>query len=238
MTGRMSELAHHTLQLALDQLSEYNEGREAEIIANEDKLDIYEDRLGTYLVQISQHGVSMDDIRTVSRLLHAISDFERIGDHALNLQESAQELHEKALHFSGGAEKELRVLLEALMETVDKSFSSFRADSARAAMEVEPLEETIDRLTEEVRSRHVARLQSGECTIQMGFILNDLLVNIERISDHCSNVAVSVIEERRDHVAPHAYISEMKGGGDFNARVTANLERYRLPERSVPGGEA
>ena len=123
------------------------------------------------------------------------------------------------------------------MDTVDKSFSAFRSDSARAAMEVEPMEETIDRLTEEVRSRHVSRLQFGECTIQMGFILNDLLVNIERISDHCSNVAVSVIEEKRDHVDRHAYINKMKDGGDFNTRLAANLEKYRLPERSVPGTE-
>ena len=230
MAGRMSEMARRTLELSLQQLSEYSTAREAEIIANEDKLDIYEDRLGSYLVQISQHGVSMDDIRTVSRLLHAINDFERIGDHALNLQESAQELHEKALRFSGDAGQELQVLQAALIETVDKSFASFQADSARAATEVEPLEETVDRLTDEIRSRHVARLQRGECTIQMGFILNDLLVNMERISDHCSNIAVSVIEEKREHVDRHAYLSEMKDESDFNARLAANLKKYRLPE--------
>ncbi len=230
MTGRMSEMARHTLTLSLQQLWEYSAARESEIISNEDKLDIYEDRLGSYLVQISQHGVSMDDIRTVSRLLHAISDFERIGDHALNLQESAQELHEKALRFSGGAEQELQVLQRALMDIVDKSFASFQSDSARAATEVEPLEETVDRLTEEIRSRHIARLQSGQCTIQMGFILNDLLVNMERISDHCSNIAVSVIEEKREHVDRHAYLSEMKDQGDFNALLAANLQKYHLPE--------
>ena len=233
MSGRMSELARHTLNLSLQQLWEYSEAREAEIIANEDKLDLYEDHLGSYLVQISQHGVSMDDIRTVSHLLHAISDFERIGDHALNLQESAQELHEKALRFSGNAEQELQVLQAALMDTVDKSFASFERNSAHAATEVEPLEETVDRLTEEIRSRHISRLQAGQCTIQMGFILNDLLVNIERISDHCSNIAVSVIEEKRDHVDRHAYLSKMKDQGEFNALLSANLQKYKLPENDL-----
>ena len=161
MANRMGELAHKNVLLALEQLYDYTEAREVEIIENEDKLDIYEDRLGSYLVQISQHGVSMDDIHTVSRLLHAIGDFERIGDHSLNLQETAQEIHDKSIRFSPAGEAEVQILADALKDILDKSFGCFTANDVQTAYKVEPLEETIDRLIEEVRSRHIQRLQSG-----------------------------------------------------------------------------
>ena len=231
MCGRMGELAKENVLLALRQLDDYNSGRETEIIANEDKLDIYEDRLGSYLVEISQHGVSMDDIRTVSRLLHAIGDFERIGDHSLNLQESAQELHEKGLQFSAVANEELGVLLRAMDAILEKSFAGFQDDSVEEAVEVEPLEETIDRLIEELRMRHIHRLQSGTCTIQLGFVYNDLLTNLERISDHCSNIAVSVLEEQNENLDRHTYINDLKDEGAFNRLLKENLEKYRLPTK-------
>ena len=230
MAGCMGQLAHHNVLLAIQQLSDYSEEREAEIISNEDKLDIYEDRLGDYLVQISQHGVSMEDIRTVSRLLHAIGDFERLGDHSLNLQESARELREKELHFSDGARAELQVLISALMEIMDQAFTCFSEADPEKAREVEPLEETIDRLSEEIRVRHIHRLQTGDCTIQLGFILSDLLTNLERVSDHCSNIAVSVIEEYNVNVDPHAYLNDIKTGGDFTRGLEKDLARFRLPE--------
>ena len=230
MSNRMGEVARENVHLALCQLSDYSNTRESEILANEDKLDIYEDRLGSYLVQISQHGVSMNDIRTVSRLLHAIGDFERIGDHALNLQESAQELHEKELHFSEPANEELQVLLAAMDEIMEKAFGSFQQDSAAMAVEVEPLEETIDRLIEEIRMQHIRRLQTGACTIRLGFVFNDLLTNLERVSDHCSNIAVSIIEEQGDQVDRHTYINELKEESAFNMRLKDNLQKYQLPK--------
>ena len=230
MTNRMGELAHQNLLLSLWQLTDYSESREAEILANEDKLDIYEDRLGSYLVQISQHGVSMDDIRTVSRLLHAIGDFERIGDHALNLQESAQEIHDKGIRFSDSAGAELRVLMDALEDILNRAFSCFAADDAQAAFDVEPLEETMDRLIEEVRMRHIQRLQTGDCTIQTGFVLSDLLTNFERVSDHCSNIAVCVIEEQDANLDRHAYIHDLQADGSFTQRLKRDLETYRLPQ--------
>ncbi len=230
MAGRMGSLARETLLMSLQQFTHYDQSREAQIVANEDKLDIYEDRLGSYLVQVSQHGVSMDDIRTVSRLLHGIGDFERIGDHALNLQQSAQELHDKGLRFSDQAQAELSVLVSALEETVDKSLHSFLEMDLAAARAVEPLEETVDRLTEEIRSRHIARLQSGECTIELGFILTDLLTDLERVSDHCSNVAVSVIEEMDDSIDRHAYIQDLQAGSGFARDLRSGLDKYRLPE--------
>ena len=230
MTNAMGALAHRNLLYAIEQFSGYSEAREAEIIANEDKLDIYEDRLGSYLIQISQHGVSMDDIRTVSRLLHAIGDFERIGDHALNLQESAQELHEKDLHFSESARSELQVLLAALEDIMDRTFSCFDTASAEKAREVEPLEETIDRLIEEIRMRHIRRLQSGDCTMQLGFVLNDLLTNFERVSDHCSNIALSVIEEKDSSVDRHAYLNVLKDEGSFTSSLNRAIQTYQLPQ--------
>lgn len=229
MTVQMGQTARRNVLLAIEQLSDYQESRETEILENEDKLDIYEDRLGGYLVEISQHGISIADSRTVSRLLHAIGDFERLGDHALNLQESARELHEKELHFSAAAEAELEVLLSALRDILDQALNSFSADDPDTAKNVEPLEETVDRLIEEIRVRHIQRLQTGECTIQLGFVLNDLLTNFERVSDHCSNIAVSIIEEHNGEADRHAYLHSVKAGGDFSADLDRDLEKYRLP---------
>ncbi len=232
MTNRMGALARENLLLAIRQLSDFSDTRENQIVENEDKLDIYEDRLGSYLVQVSQHGVSMDDIRTVSRLLHAIGDFERIGDHALNLQDSARELHERGLTFSGPAAAELQVLISALEDILEAALDCFTAADAAAAQSIEPLEETIDRLVEEIRSRHIARLQTGACTIQLGFILNDLLGNFERVSDHCSNIAVSVIEEKSGDVSRHAYLHELTAADGFSSTLRSDLGKYRLPEEA------
>ncbi len=232
MTNRMGALARDNLLLAIRQLSDFSETRENQIVENEDKLDIYEDRLGSYLVQVSQHGVSMDDIRTVSRLLHAIGDFERIGDHALNLQDSARELHERGLTFSGPAEAELRVLISALEDILEAALNCFTAADADAAQSIEPLEETIDRLVDEIRSRHIIRLQTGACTIQLGFVLNDLLGNFERVSDHCSNIAISVIEEKSGDVSRHAYLHELTSEDGFSSTLRLDLGKYRLPEET------
>ena len=230
MTNEMGELARRSLLSSLGQLSGYNGDVEAELLENEDKLDIYEDRLSGYLVQISQHGLSMEDIHTVSRLLHAVGDFERIGDHARNIQESARELHEKGLSFSGAAEAELQVLRKALEDILTASVDCFQADDPVSAKMVEPLEETIDRLTAEIRDRHIRRLQNGECTVQLGFILSDLLTNLERVSDHCSNIAVCVIEERENQGEQrHAYLHDFKAAGEFAENLDKDLEKYRLP---------
>ena len=233
MVNQMGALAQASMNLVLDQFLQYTEAREEEILANEDKLDIYEDRLGGYLVQISQHGTSADDNHTISRLLHAIGDFERIGDHILNLQQSAKELHDKQLRFSDQAREALAGLTHLMQAVQDASLSCFREDDPIAAQQVEPLEETMDCLTDEIRSRHIRRLQTGECTIQLGFVLNDLLNNFERVSDHCSNIAVSVIEERDSHIAAHAYLHDMKKNGEFAVRLQQNLKRYALPAETA-----
>ena len=229
MTNDMAALAQECILASLKQLHTYSAEGEGKILDGESKLDLYEDRLSGYLVQISQHGLSMEDIHTVSRLLHAINDFERIGDHALNIQESARELKEKGLSFSGPAEAELKVLQSALEDILTAAVTCFEEDDPNAAKAVEPLEETIDQLTDEIRARHIRRLQSGECTIQLGFVLNDLLTNMERVSDHCSNIAVCVIEEREDHLERHAYLHDVKAAGEFTESLDRDLEKYRLP---------
>ena len=229
MAEAMSTLARENLELSIQQLDSYSTDRETVITENEDKLDLYEDRLGDYLVQISRHGLSGDNSRQVSRLLHCIGDFERIGDHALNIQESAQELHDKQLVFSDSAKRELDVLTRALRDILTSSFDCFNANDPEAASHVEPLEETIDRLIEEIRLRHIERLQSGVCTIQLGFVLNDLLTNFERTSDHCSNIAVCIIETNRRDVDAHAYLHNIKQDSGFVHDLQADMNRYTLP---------
>ncbi|WP_312612882.1 Na/Pi cotransporter family protein [Oscillibacter sp.] len=238
MVGEMSKVARENVLLAVEQLESYSSAREARIMENEDKLDIYEDRLGDYLVQISRHGLSGESSRQVSRLLHSIGDFERMGDHALNVQESAQELHDKQLEFSDAARRELKVLMGALEDIMDQAMGCFASNDPEAAVRVEPLEETIDRLIEEIRLRHIDRLQCGACTIQLGFVLNDLLTNFERISDHCSNIAVSVIEMSRRDVDAHTYLHNIKHDSNFVRDLQIDMSRYTLPavERG-PSGE-
>ena len=238
MVNQMGALAQTSMDLVLTQFLQYTDAREEEILSNEDKLDIYEDHLGSYLVQISQHGTSADDMHTISRLLHAIGDFERIGDHVLNLQESAKELRDKQLRFSPTAQKEVEVLTRLLRDLMTAALDCFRKDDPVAAQLVEPLEETMDCLTEEVRNRHIHRLQNGQCTIQLGFVLNDLLNNFERIGDHCSNIAVSVIEEQDSQMASHAYLHDMKKNGEFAARLQNNLSRYALPPEMLGASPA
>lgn len=229
MVGSMAQLARENVLLAIRQLSSYNAARETQILENEDKLDIYEDRLGDYLVQISRHGLSGANSRQVSRILHSIGDFERMGDHALNVQESAQELHDKQLAFSTAAREELKVVEGALEDIMNQALDCFVSNDPAAAVRVEPLEETIDRLIEEIRLRHIERLQSGACTIQLGFVLNDLLTNFERISDHCSNIAISVIEMDRRDVDAHTYLHDIKQDSDFMRDLQQDMNRYILP---------
>ena len=230
VAGRMGQAARENMCLAVDQLSQYSRERETQILRNEDHLDVYEDRLSSYLVEVSQHGLSEGDNRTVSRLLHAIGDFERIGDHAVNIQESAQELHDKELRFSDSAREELQVVLTAMDDILDLTLRSFRGPQRAAARRVEPREGTRAQLIEEIRTRHIQRLQTGQCTVQLGFVLSDLLTNIERVSDHCSNIAVSVIQEQEGTVYHHAYLQEVKAGSAFGEDLRRDQKKYRLPE--------
>ena len=231
LAGQMADLAQKNVQLAIAQLSSFQSARETEIESNEEKLDIYEDHLGHYLVEASRKGLSSENSKTTSKLLHSIGDFERIGDHAKNILDSARELHEKDLTFSEEAQRELDVLTRAVTDILRTATEAYKTNDAALAVTVEPLEETIDQLSEEIRLRHIHRLQQGVCTIQMGFILSDLLTNYERIGDHCSNLAICVIETVDKELNPHEYLHDLKRGGnsDFSTSFQATLSRYALP---------
>ena len=209
-TSQMAVIAKVTILKALELLFDYNK-EEAELIKeNETILDTYEDELGTYLVKLSKEALSEADAKRVSRMLHTIGDFERLGDHALNLKKTAKEINEKSIKFSSDAQKELNVLIQAITEIVVTTTLVYEKNDLSLASRVEPLEQVIDRLTSEIKAHHINRLQSGDCTIELGFVLSDLLTNCERISDHCSNIAVAVIEAQNNTFDTHNYLNQIK----------------------------
>ena len=195
------------------------------LFRSEDRLDQYEDRLGTVLVHLSSRALSDEDSQNISKQLHTIGDFERIGDHAVNLLKTAQEIHEKNIQFSGTASDELQVLLAALVEILSVTTRAYAEGSLRLAARVEPLEQVIDGLVADIKSNHIARLQKGSCTIEMGFVLSDLLTNCERVSDHCSNIAVAQIETAQNLYQAHEYLNALKNAGD--AAFRRNFDEYR-----------
>ena len=175
----------------------------------EDIVDRYEDRLGTYLVQITRRELLDRQNEDVSKFLHTITDFERISDHALNIAEACRELHEKDVAFSPEAEHELDVMESAIREIVSIAIRAFTENDLHLAGRVEPLEEIVDGLCDQLKSRHVGRLQQGVCTLKLGFVFNDLLTNYERVADHCSNIAVALIELESDVFDTHAYLNSV-----------------------------
>ncbi len=229
---KMGRLARDTLFTSLSLVSKYDEKKSALVFENEDKLDLYEDKLGTILVKISGKAISAVDSQSVSRQLHAIGDFERIGDHAVNITEVAKEMNEKKLHFSAKASTEVTLLTSALTEILNTTIDAYTGNDLTLARQVEPLEEVIDNLIIEIKSRHVQRLKSGDCTIELGFILNDLLNNCERVSDHCSNIAVTLIETDQYTMDAHEYMNVIKrtGNKEFESEYDMFREKYKLAD--------
>ena len=229
-TSEMAVLAKSTLFTAMDLLQTFDPAKAKQIEENEEQLDLFEDRLGAILVQIASRALSAEDSQRVSKQLHTIGDFERIGDHAVNLLGVAREMHDKNVHFSAEAIRELNVLTAALTEIVELTVDSFCHENIERAGQVEPLEQVIDQLTAEVKTRHVERLQTGKCTIQMGFILSDILNNYERISDHCSNVAVALIETKQPAYGAHEYLNGIKqtGNPEFETAFLGYRQKYSL----------
>ena len=206
----MSQIACDTIILALEMVVKYDEIAAAPIRENEDTLDQYEDKLNTFLVKLSAYGLSGSDSWKVSELLHIIGDLERIGDHALNILQSAEEMQEKDIAFSTEAQHDLSVAHAALTEIINMTIKAFEREDVILARQVEPLEQVIDKLVAKMRSRHIVRLQRGECSIIPGFVLTDLLINYERVSDHCSNMAVSIIQTNDQTMDRHGYLSETR----------------------------
>jgi len=230
----MANMAKQTIFDAIALFGSYSDKDAEQINADEEMIDLYEDRLGTYLVQLSGKALSTGDTNKISKMLHAIGDFERLGDHALNLCNSAKEIQEKRLHFSEEAMQELDTLTLALSEILTDAMQAFVTGNLTIASRVEPLEQVIDGLIETVKLNHIKRLQNGRCTIELGFILSDLLTNYERVSDHCSNIAVCVIETSHSSFDTHEYLYQVKhADSSFAEQFQAYFEKYQLPEKKT-----
>ncbi len=233
MAGEMCAVAHLTTVQAIDLLGNYSEDKANAILKKEDMLDIYEDKLGTYLMKLSAKRLSERDNAEKFKILHCIGDFERIGDHAVNLVKAAKEIYDKGLDFSDAAKSELAVIKRALKDILSITSDAYTSETAEGADNVEPLEQVIDGILDEMKLNHIRRLQNGQCTIELGFVLSDLLTNYERISDHCSNIAVAVVEVENNSLETHQYLSNVKYGSNsnFNEIYNEYLIKYSLNEK-------
>ncbi|MBR6741839.1 MAG: Na/Pi cotransporter family protein [Clostridia bacterium] len=228
---KMCDIAMNIIDSTMHLLANYDVQQKDKVLAAEDTLDNYEDILGSYLVKLSAVGVSEHDSRKIARMLHAIGNFERLGDHAVNLVEVAEEIHEKKIVFSDAAVKEIGVISAAVKEIMEMTLKAYTEDDADIASRVEPLEEVIDGLIARTRAAHIARLQSGQCTVEMGFVLSDLLANYERISDHCSNIAVAVIEVEQGSYEMHGYLKVRSESDSFKKLFEEYGKKYAILEK-------
>lgn len=231
---KMAEAAHESVDLAIDLVNAYNEEAAAKVVKLEDDVDRYEDALASYLLKISSKDLSEKEGHDVTVMLHCVNDFERIADHAINIKESAQEKNEKSMQFSEKAEKELGVFSSAIEEILNITLDTFKTEDAQMARHVEPLEEVIDDLSVEMKARHISRLQKGKCTVELGFVLQDLTTSYERIADHCSNIAIYMMQENTD-IDTHELLDHIKTSGDidFEGQKMYYRNKYVLPEKSV-----
>ena len=214
VTDSMAEKARDNLLRAMHLRKEYSERGFEQVDEVEQLIDRYEDKLGTYLMKLTARSLSPEQTEEVAKYLHTISDFERISDHACNVADVCQEIDEKKIEFSESARHELQVLEGAVTEILAISIEAFTGGNLQLAARVEPLEEIIDGLCDEMKSHHVERLQQGLCTLNQGFVFNDLLTNYERVADHCSNIAVAVIEVESDSFDTHEYLNSVKAVKD------------------------
>ena len=233
VTVKMAETAKQMILTSFASLCEYDKETEEWLLLQEEILDAYEDDIGSFLVKATALSLSESDSRKAGRMLHSIGNFERLGDHALNLLEAGKEMAAKNITFSEQAYSELTVLTDALIEIMTLTNNAYAENDLELASRVEPLEQVIDRITEKIRKRHIDRLKAGECTIELGFILSDILNDCERISDHCSNIAVAVIESATDGYDAHNYLSSVKSGNDtFDEEYRQYKEKYRLQKNA------
>lgn len=225
-TIEMAELTKETIMKALEILTVYSEETAESIIENEDIIDGFEDKINGYLLKISRSSVTGNDSRSVSKMMHCVGNFERISDHAVNLVESAQEMHEKGITFSSECLNEILVITDAIAENISKAFESYKLNDLAIAHKVEPLEEVVDNLSTELKNRHIRRLQNDECTVELGYIFQDVLTNLERISDHCSNIAGCLIEtDEKTNI--HEYLHDVKENDEtFRREYREYAESY------------
>ena len=237
---KMAEVAKEAIYLALDNVGNYKEEDFERIVAMEAEVDRYEDALGSYLVKLNNRNLSQSDSRSISVILHCINDFERISDHAVNIVESAKEMHDKGLSFSKVAMKEFEVYTKAVHKIVHLAVHAYADNDLENAKVVEPLEQVVNGLTAEMKQRHIKRLRRGKCTIELGWVLQDLLTNIERVSDHCSNVAVCMIEAKDDDFEAHSYLETLKGSSFewYKNAVYRYKDKFALPEAAIEEEES
>ena len=232
VTGHMAELSRQALFIAMELLQKYDETKAENVLKLENKVDHYEDRLGTYLIRLSSQDLSERDSKSLSMLLHCIGDLERISDHAVNIMEKAQEMNEKNLSFSAKGAEELEVYSRAVRDILNMSIEAFKNDDIQLARQVEPLEEVIDYLNDELKQRHVRRLRSGECSVELGFVLSDITINYERVADHCSNLAVDLLRIHENVFDVHEYLEGLKESKDAAFREAYQKDKavYALPQ--------
>lgn len=225
LTTEMAEYARTSLLKSIDLISEYNEETALYIREKEELIDKYEDKLGTYLVRLSNNEQSENVSHSIARMLHSIGDFERIGDHALNICKVAEEMHTKNIRFSSDAENEISVINNAVTEILNMTVDTYIKDDSESAVHVEPLEQVIDKLIKQLKAHHITRLQNGDCTIELGFVFSDLLTNYERVSDHCSNIAVYTMQLPSDMLDAHKYLNRIKSSS--NSTFVEDYENFK-----------
>ena len=235
IAGKMAETAQQAMTLASGLVVKYDEAVMQQVIDLENETDHYEDVLGSYLVKLSEKQLTVQDNRVLNTLLYTISDMERIGDHALNVAEAAQEMHEKNVVFSQQAQDEIAVLQRAVGDIIDRSVHAYISLDMDAAMQVEPQEQVIDSLVREIKSRHVRRLRDGLCSVEYGFVLEDILTAYERSADHCSNIAVEILQVAEGKLEAHEYLNALKSGeleesAKFAERFAQYQSNYAFPE--------
>ena len=230
LVNEMAEHSRNALVASIELISEYDQQKADYVRETETLTDKYEDKLGTYLVRLSSHNLTAEESHAVARMLHTLSDFERMTDHALNISGLALEIRDKNIIFSDDAANELKVITDALLEIVDITTVSFVNDDLELSTKVEPIEQVIDKLKDELKARHVERLQRGECTVQLGFVFSDILTNYERVSDHCSNIAVYTLQIDSPKLDAHKYLRKVKANavGNFIDEYNEYEKKYSI----------
>ncbi len=231
----MGKDAMEAMKLAMGLTTEFDVKTMDKVIELEDTTDRYQDALSTYLVKLSAKRLSVDDNRTLNTLLYTVADLERIGDHAVAIAKAGLEIEEKKIAFSQQARDELAVLKKAVTDVVERTIAAYEALDMELALKVEPQEQVVDSLVREIKSRHVRRLRDGKCTIEYGFVLEDLLTAYERIADHCSNIAVEILQVAEGKLEAHEYLSALKAGeleesAAFAERFAKYKAKYAFPE--------
>ena len=237
VAAEMAADATHAMHLAMGLTKKFEEGIMEQVVELEDKTDRYEDALNTYLVKLSALNLSVHDNRILNTLLYTVSDIERMADHAMSVAKAAQEINEKNIEFSKQAKGELAVLEQAVMDIMDRTVAAYGSFDRELAVRIEPQEQVVDALVREIKSRHVRRLRDGLCTVEYGFVLEDLLTACERTADHCSNVAVEMLQVTEGKLEAHEYLNALKAGelhesAAFAEQFAQYKAQYAFPEEN------